>query len=408
MSTASPRASASTIQAIRQHTAQLATRATSRVEADHSWFSSLSAQDRSWIGVLAHGGITAFLTWLGNDTAADAQTGDIFANAPRELARNISLEQTLDIIRTAIEVVEEDAPALAPEAESETIRYAVMQYSREVAFAAARVYARAAESRGAWDARLESLVVDAVVRGEPDESLGSRVNALGWADVRGVCVVVGASPRGQESSVVDPLRRAARHQKLELLVSVEGQRMIAVLGNVHDSPVTAAQGLLDHFGDGPVVVGPSVPHLYAAGRSARAALNGFDAAAAVTDCPRPVASDDLLAARAVAGDESARRALAALAREHLAPGTPLGDTARAYIGHGSLEATARALFVHTNTVRYRLGRIHELTGFNLPAGDDAFAVRLAMMLADLARPRPGRRSWQPNREPRGRAQSSLS
>ena len=35
---------------------------------------------------------------------------------------------------------------------------------REVAFGAATVYAQAAESRGAWDARLESVVVDAVLR----------------------------------------------------------------------------------------------------------------------------------------------------------------------------------------------------------------------------------------------------
>lgn len=394
MNTPTPRAQADTIQRIRAHTARLATKATARVEAQHEWFSTLSAQDRSWIGVLAHGGITAFLTWLGSPDDAPAQGNDIFADAPRELARKISLEQTLDIIRTAIEVVEEEAPALAPASEAGGVRYAVMQYSREVAFAAARVYARAAESRGAWDARLESLVVDAVVRGEPDESLGSRVNALGWADVRGVCVVVGSSPKGRESSVVDPLRRAARHQQLEALVSVEGRRMIVILGGVIDDPVAEASGLLEHFGEGPVVTGPLVPHLYAAGRSARAALTGFDAAPAMGPLPRPVASEQLLAARAVAGDESARRVLATLARESLAAGSALGDTARAYLSLGSLEATARTLFVHANTVRYRLGRIHEITGFDLTRGEDAFAVQLAMMLADLSmaqrpiKPRP--------------------
>ncbi len=45
------------------------------------------------------------------------------------------------------------------------LREAVLRYSREVAFSAAEVYARAAEVRGAWDARLEALVVDALVRG---------------------------------------------------------------------------------------------------------------------------------------------------------------------------------------------------------------------------------------------------
>ena len=47
---------------------------------------------------------------------------------------------------------------------------AVLRYAREVAFATAEVYARAAEVRGAWDARLEALVVDAVLRAEADEA----------------------------------------------------------------------------------------------------------------------------------------------------------------------------------------------------------------------------------------------
>ena len=50
---------------------------------------------------------------------------------------------------------------------------------------------------------------------------------------------------------------------------------------------------------------------------------------------------------------------------------------------GSLEATARALFVHPNTVRYRLGRIGELTGYDL-----ATRARLAPSRIALAvRPR---------------------
>ena len=50
-------------------------------------------------------------------------------------------------------------------ARRQALREAVLRFSREVAFAAARVYARAAESRGAWDARLQALLVDALLRG---------------------------------------------------------------------------------------------------------------------------------------------------------------------------------------------------------------------------------------------------
>ena len=60
-----------------------------------------------------------------------------------------------------VDVVEEETEALAPVRERAKVREAVLRYSREVAFSAAQVYAQAAEARGAWDARLESLVVDA-------------------------------------------------------------------------------------------------------------------------------------------------------------------------------------------------------------------------------------------------------
>ncbi len=77
-------------------------------------------------------------------------------------------------------MVEREIAGLAAPGEGDLAREAVLRYSREVAFSAAEVYAQAAEARGAWDARLESLVVDAVIRGEADESMQSRAAALGW------------------------------------------------------------------------------------------------------------------------------------------------------------------------------------------------------------------------------------
>ena len=69
------------------------------------------------------------------------------------------------------------------------LREALLVYAREIAFATAQVYAQAAEARGAWDARLESLVVNAVLSGEADEGAvvpgrGARLE-LARACVRG-------------------------------------------------------------------------------------------------------------------------------------------------------------------------------------------------------------------------------
>ncbi|PWS21983.1 PucR family transcriptional regulator, partial [Enterococcus faecium] len=85
---------------------------------------------------------------------------EIFKQAPTELTRSITLQNALQVLRIVVDVVEEKVPELAQHNDEVALREAVLRFSREVAFAAADVYAKAAENRGSWDARLESLVVD--------------------------------------------------------------------------------------------------------------------------------------------------------------------------------------------------------------------------------------------------------
>ncbi|HET8986950.1 MAG TPA: helix-turn-helix domain-containing protein, partial [Humibacillus sp.] len=95
----------------------------------------------------------------------------------------------------------------------------------------------------------------------------------------------------------------------------------------------------------------------------------------------------LLPERALAGDQPARRILVDRVYRPLnaAAQAPLLRTATAYLeSGGSLEATARALFVHANTVRYRLGRISDLTGYDLATPREAWVVRIALALGRLA------------------------
>jgi DNA-binding PucR family transcriptional regulator len=184
---------------------------------------------------------------------------------------------------------------------------------------------------------------------------------------------------------VDALRRSARHRGRELLAAVQGDRLVAILGSVTD-PLGEAAALAERFGDGPVVVGPTVPHLYAAGRSARAALSGLVAVRAWAEAPRPVLADDLLPERVLAGDGPARRALVdRIYRPLVEAGGALLDTATAYVESGSaLESTARTLFVHPNTVRYRLRRITEITGYDATEPREGFVLRTALALGRLA------------------------
>jgi sugar diacid utilization regulator len=264
------------------------------------------------------------------------------------------------------------------------LREAILRYSREIAFAAAQVYAGVAELRGAWDARLEALVVDVLLRGDFDETLLSRASALGWAAMTPVAVVIGAAPAGHPEQILDALQRAARHAGVDVLAGVPGDRLVVVLGGVADA-VAGTRPLLPEFGAGPVVVGPTVADLGAAGASARAALAGIRAAAGWPGAPRPVLAADLLPERALSGDEEARRTLVEDVYRPLAEAGPtLLDTVTAYAeSGGTLEGTARTLFVHPNTVRYRLRRVAEVCGRTPTDPRDLLTLQLALVLGRL-------------------------
>jgi hypothetical protein len=396
-------ASDATRRRVEQGVGSLSTAAVARMEERLPWYRAMSAEDRSWVGLVAQAGIGAFVAWFRDPDAELQVPPDVFGTAPRELVRSVSLGATLEMVRTVVDIVEEQVTTLAAPGDEDALREAVLRYSREVAFAAAHVYADAAEARGAWDARLESLVLDAVLRGEADESLQSRATALGWGGIDQVSVLAGLTPPVPVQEAVDGLRRAARHRGLELLAGVQGDRLVAIIGPVTD-PLADAGAVIDRFGDGPVVVGPAVPHLYAAGRSARAALSGLVAVRAWAEAPRPVLADDLLPERVLAGDGAARRGLVdRIYRPLDEAGGALLDTATAYVDSGSaLESTARILFVHPNTVRYRLRRVAEITGYDPTDPREGFVLRTALALGRLASapPRPGRlRPTEPGTEP---------
>jgi len=383
-----------TAQRLRRATGQLSTAALQRMDERHPWYRALAPQERSWVGLVAQAGITAFVDWYHAPGAGPEVRADVFGTAPRELTRSISLQQTLGMLRTVVDTVEEHVGELAAPGAEQDLREAVLRYSREVAFAAARIYARAAEARGAWDARLEALVVDALLRGEADDALRSRAAALGWASSERVTVVVGTTPTPGAGDpavnrtlgrIVDDLRRTASAAGADALFGVQGDRIVVVLGHAED-PIAVARDLAGSFGPGPVVTGPVVEGLAQAGRSARAALAAVVAARAWPAAPRPVAADDLLPERMLSGDTTARRALVDRAyRRLLAADGPLLETVAAYLEQGrSVEAAARSLFVHANTVRYRLRRVVEITQWDPADPREGFVLHLAITAGRLA------------------------
>ena len=242
-------------------TGRLSTAATSHMEQDLSWFGDLSAEERSWVGQIVQAGIRDFVDWYRDDPAdlADANrsfevAGSVFGAAPRALTGTISLQQTVDLVRLSIEVVERRVDSIVHPDDLDDVHAAVLRYARDIAFATAEVYARAAEQRGAWDARLEALVVDSVLRAETDETMLSRASALGWGAHGQVAVVLGTLPeRRTDTDLFDAVRRQARAAGMDALCATQGERLVVLLGAV-EQPRAAGATIADLFGVGAVVV----------------------------------------------------------------------------------------------------------------------------------------------------------
>jgi hypothetical protein len=374
-----------TLQRLERSLAQLATATNQRMDETLPWYRAMPPDERSWVGLVAQAGIAAFIEWFRKGGREPEITAGVFGTAPRELARAVTLQQTVELIRVTISVVEDRAHELAAPGQELELRAAVLLYSREIAFAAAQVYAQAAEARGAWDARLEALVVDAVLRGDVDEPIRSRAAALGWGRRGQVAVVVGLARDVPPDAVADGVARVAKARHLDAISAVQGDRLVVALDGVVD-PLAAARWFVAEFANGPVVVGSVVPDLTAAALSAAEAVSGLHAAGAWPGAPRPVSAGQLLPERALAGDDAARAQLVAHGYTVLVgAGADLLGTLTAYLEvAGSIEGAARALFVHPNTVRYRLRRVGELTGMVPTEPRGAFTLRLALALGRLA------------------------
>lgn len=380
------RVSKEALDVLRNNTGLLTTEVGQHLESSLTWYSQLSTEERASLRLISQRGIAGLANWLQDPAARSLPlVNELLGPAPTDLMRTISLQRALQLIRTIVEAVEARLPSLMPDQDRPAMLEAVLRYSREVAFAIADVYARAAESRGAWDSRLEALLVDAVLRAEPAEQIASRAAAVGWQSGSGVVVVVGAAPDQSTDAVfLSHLRRQCVRFATDAVVGVQGDRLILLLGGV----THLAEGLervLPHFGEGPVIYAEHSGAVSRAAQCAQAAFAGFSAAPAWSRAPRPAAAEELLPERALAGDPHARQALTHGIYAPLeAAGHGLLETVDSYVNAGhSLEATARELFVHTNTVRYRLKRVTEVTGWDPMEPRDAYVLQAALSLGRL-------------------------
>src|SRR5579875_531813 len=381
----------SLLRRLKQYSGRLATEAVSAMQERLPFFAELEASQRASVALVVQTAVVNFVEWMRDPRSNIRYTAQAFELVPQELRNRIALRHTVDMVRITMEFFEEVVPMVARSEEQVTaLTVGILKYSRDLAFTAATAYADAAEARGSWDSRMEASVVDAVVRGDTGPELLSRAAALNWDTTAPATVVVGTPAPGQEGSpgqaASQDVRDIATRHGRAALTDVHGTWLVAIVSG-HLAPTDKFLGdLLEAFSDGPVVIGPTAPMLTAAYHSASEAISGMNAVAGWSGAPRPVLARELLPERALMGDASAIAALHTDVMRPLADAGPtLTETLDAYLDcGGAIEACARQLFVHPNTVRYRLRRIADFTGRDPTQPRDAYVLRVAATVGHLA------------------------
>jgi hypothetical protein len=144
-----------------------------------------------------------------------------------------------------------------------------------------------------------------------------------------------------------------------------------------------------------VAIGPSVPRaeLAASWALAKGVLRAAESGA--IESPSPLIAEDHLAELMLFESAGLGERLARLRLAPLDDLTPAGrarmeETALAYVQHGgNAAAMARALHLHPQTIRYRLGRLRELLGEALDEPDARFELELALRSQAAARAAAG-------------------
>ncbi|MCG5432601.1 PucR family transcriptional regulator [Mycobacterium sp. MYCO198283] len=377
----------SLLRRVKQYSGRLATQAVQILQERLPFFGDLEASQKASVQLVVQAAVINFVEWMRNPQSEVSYTVQAFEMVPQDLTRRIALRHTVDMVRVTMEYFEEVVPLLARSDEQvSALTAGLLRYSRDLAFAAASAYADAAEARGSWDSRMEANIVDAVVRGDTGPELQSQAAALNWDPTAPATVVVGMPHPDRIDFASQDVRDAAKRHGRAALSDVHGTWLVAIVSGALSPTERFVGELMGAFSDGPVVIGPTAPMLSAAHRSAIEAISGMNAVAGWSGAPRPVSARELLPERALLGDASAIAALESEVMRPLADAGPaLTETLDAYLDSGgAIEACARKLFVHPNTVRYRLKRIADFTGRDPTAPRDAYVLRVATTVGRLS------------------------
>jgi len=104
-----PEEKAETLAWLRRISGDLATATIKRLEDSLPWYADMPPARRSAVGLVAQAGITSFIQWYDDPSSTAWIAADVFAAAPRELLRSVSLTQTLQLVRVTVAAREHPA-----------------------------------------------------------------------------------------------------------------------------------------------------------------------------------------------------------------------------------------------------------------------------------------------------------
>ena len=253
---------------------------------------------------------------------------------------------------------------------------AVFAFIDELSAASAEGHAQAAAlAAGERRALLGLLLADAPVS---EEELAAVAAEAAWRVPPTVAVVA--------FEHAEPLRLTGRLPSEALVGGADGAGRALIPDP--DAPRRRDE-LRVAFRGVPAALGPTVPPA----RAATSAQRATAALALAAEGEELVIADDrlvdvLLLGDATLAEELADRALAPLDALPAGARDRLAETLSAWLGHqGEVRAAAEALHVHTQTVRYRLGRLRDVLGGALDDPSGRLALQLALRARQL-RPSP--------------------